>query len=108
MVRQMIMQTREEWLGMRESTIGGSDAGIILGVCPWKSNEELWEEKVGLRKPNDVSDNPLVEYGVRAEAHLRELFSLDYPDYIVSYKENNIWTNDEYPFAHASLDGELA
>ena len=97
--------TREEWLAARTSTIGGSDAGVILGVCPWKTNEELWEEKVGLKKPADVSDNPLVKYGTEAEKHLRGLFALDYPQYEVVYSENNIWTNDKYPFAHASLDG---
>lgn len=98
-------ETREEWLKNRTSTIGGSDAGVILGVCPWKSNVELWEEKVGLRKPADVSDNALVEYGTKAEEHLRNLFALDYPQYEVIYAPNNIWTNSKYPFAHASLDG---
>ena len=105
MVKMDVFTTREQWLSSRESRIGGSDAGVILGVCPWKTNEELWEEKVGLRKPDDVSDNPLVAYGVNAEAHLRELFKLDYPQYFVRYAENNIWTNTQYPFAHASLDG---
>ena len=105
--RWHIYPTREEWLANRGSTIGGSDAGVILGVCPWKTNEELWEEKVGIKEPDDVSDNPLVEYGTKAEEHLRALFALDYPQYKVMYEPNNIWTNDEFPFAHASLDGWL-
>lgn len=99
--------TREEWLSERTSTIGGSDAGVILGVCPWKTNEQLWEEKVGLRKPDDISDNPLVQYGTQAEEYLRNLFILDYPQYIVHYAPNNIYVNDKFPFAHASLDGAL-
>ena len=80
---------------------------MILGVCPWKTNEELWEEKVGIKEPDDVSDNPLVMYGTFAEEHLRALFSMDYPQYQISYEPNTIWTNDDYPFAHASLDGWL-
>lgn len=99
--------TREEWLSERTSTIGGSDAGVILGVCPWKTNEQLWEEKVGLRKPDDISDNPLVQYGTQAEEYLRKLFILDYPQYIVHYAPNSIFVNDNFPFAHASLDGAL-
>lgn len=99
--------TREEWLKERQSTIGGSDAGVLLGVCPWKTNEELWEEKVGLRKPEDISDNPLVKYGVSAEEYLRYLFVLDYPQYIVHYAPNTIYVNSKFPFAHASLDGAL-
>ena len=97
--------TRKEWLKERQSTIGGSDAGVILGVCPWKTNADLWEEKMGIVIPKDVSDNPLVRYGVQAEEHLREMFKLDYPQYTHSYAPDNIWTNDEFPFAHASLDG---
>lgn len=34
-------------------------------------------------------------------------FKLDYPSYKVGYAENNIWHNDRFPFAHASLDGWL-
>lgn len=107
MVKFLTCLTKEEWLDERVSTIGGSDAGVILGVCPWKTNEQLWEEKVGLREPDDLSDNPLVEYGTRAEEHLRNLFLLDYPQYTLAYAPNNIYTNDKFPFAHASLDGFL-
>lgn len=78
-----------------------------MGVCPWKTNEELWEEKVGLRKPDDVSENPLVKYGTIAEKYLRCLFALDYPQYVVHHSPYAFLTNDEYPFAHASLDAEL-
>lgn len=106
-VSRKFYASKEEWLANRTSTVGGSDAGVILGVCPWKTNEQLWEEKVGLRKPDDVSDNPLVQYGVNAEGYLRQLFSLDYPQYEVLYQENNVWVNDNFPFAHASLDGWL-
>lgn len=106
-VRRKIYATKEEWLKERKSTIGGSDAGVILGVCPWKTNEQLWEEKVGIKEPDDISDNPLVMYGTFAEEHLRALFSMDYPQYQTSYEPNAIWINDDYPFAHASLDGWL-
>jgi predicted phage-related endonuclease len=35
------------------------------------------------------------------------LFKLDFPQYEVKYIENNLFLNDWYPFAHASLDGWL-
>lgn len=110
MIRTIDWQTclsREEWLEKRKSTIGGSDAGAILGVCPWKTSEELWEEKVGIVVPKDVSDNPLVKYGTMAEEHLRNLFVLDYPQYDMVYAPNNIYINSKYPFGHASLDAAL-
>ena len=106
-VRVEMFATREEWLKNR-TRIGGSDAGVVLGVCSWKDNVTLWEEKTGVVTPADLSDNPLVQYGHEAEPLLRDLFALDYPQYEVGYFENNSWTNDKYPFLSASLDGWLA
>lgn len=99
--------TREEWLEARKSFIGGSDASAIMGMNPYKTNVELWLEKTGQFKPEDISNKPYVRYGTEAEDYLRELFRLDYPQYEVFYEPNNMWTNDEYPWAHASLDGWL-
>lgn len=99
--------TRAEWLEARQSFIGGSDASAIMGMNPYKTNVELWLEKTGQFKPEDISDKPYVKYGTVAEDYLRELFKLDYPQYEVSYEPNNMWTNDKYPWAHASLDGWL-
>lgn len=100
-------QTESEWLEARQSFIGGSDAACIIGLNPWKSNLELWREKTGRRQPDNLADNELVRYGKEAEEHLRALFALDYQKrgYMVSYQEFNMWTNDKYPWAHASLDG---
>lgn len=102
-----IYNTREEWLAARTSYIGGSDAAAILGLNPWKSNVDLWEIKTG-RKPNDDTGNEeAVKYGHDAEPLLRELFTLDHPEYNVEYIDNNMWTNEEHPAFHASLDGWL-
>lgn len=100
-------ETPEEWRMARKSHIGGSDAACILGLNPWKSNTELWEEKRGIRGPENLDDNPLVLYGKRAEEHQRELFRLDYPELTVLYEPDNMWYNTKYPWAHASLDGWL-
>lgn len=100
-------ETPEEWRMARQSHIGGSDAACILGLNPWKSNTELWEEKKGIRQPDSLEDNPLVLYGKRAEEHQRELFRLDYPELAVMYDPDNMWHNTNYPWAHASLDGWL-
>lgn len=107
MVRRLNLKSREEWLTTRQSYIGGSDAACILGMNPWKTNVQLWEEKTGRTTPRDISDNPFVRYGTQAEEHLRALFELDFPQYVVEYVENNLWVNDKFPWAHASLDGWL-
>lgn len=102
-----IFRTFGDWLKARTTCIGGSDAACVVGLNPWKTNVDLWEEKTGRKTAPDIGDNPAVKYGQNAESALRELFALDYPEYNVGYIKNNMWTNPEYPFAHASLDGWL-
>lgn len=107
MVKKIILSSHKEWLDNRKNRIGGSDASAVLGMNPYKSNVDLWLEKRGEIETEDISDKPYVQYGTNAEYHLRELFKLDFPQYEVEYYENNMLLNDKYPFAHASLDGEL-
>lgn len=97
----------EEWLRNRMYGIGGSDASAIVGLNPYKSNVELFEEKIQRSEPEDISDKPYVRYGTMAEPHIRALFALDYPEYEIFYHENRILRSNAYPFLQASLDGEL-
>lgn len=99
--------TRQEWLEERKKGIGGSDAATILGLNPYKSNIDLWEEKTGRKEAEDISEKSYVKYGTNAEEHLRELFKLDFPQYEVSHQENKIIKHPTYPFLFASLDGQL-
>ena len=103
-VEMKILASREEWLANRDR-IGGSDASCIVGMNPYRTNVELWKIKTGQLEPEDISEKSFVKYGTEAELHLRELFKLDFPEYQVFYEENNMFINDRFPFAHASLDG---
>lgn len=103
---RMLFGSKEEWLNHR-TRIGGSDAAAIIGMNPYRTNQELWEIKIGLKQAKDISEKPYVKYGTEAEQHLRELFALDFPEYKVEYFGDNMWLNDKFPFAAASLDGEL-
>ena len=40
--------SNEEWLVWRTHGIGGSDAGTVLGVNPYKTKRELFFEKTGV------------------------------------------------------------
>lgn len=106
-VERYVFKSRSQWLDARKNHIGGSDASACVGMNPYKDNVQLWEEKMGLVLPEDISDRDYVKYGTDAEMHLRALFSMDYPQYQVFYEENNMFLNSEYPWMHASLDGEL-
>lgn len=107
MLEMKVLNTNAEWIEERKHRIGGSDASSVIGMNPYKTNVQLYEEKTGLSQSEDISDKPFIRYGHEAESHLRELFALDYPIYEVGYVENNLITNSKYPFAHASLDGWL-
>lgn len=105
---ELILPDHEAWLQTRREGIGASDAGVLLGMSPYKTNVQLWEEKVGLRVPEDISDKPYVQYGHDAEPHLRALFALDHPELEVKYDSPyKIIRNDDHPFIQASPDGEL-
>jgi putative phage-type endonuclease len=106
MVKMIELKDREEWLAHR-TRIGGSEASAIIGLNPYMSNVDLWKIKTGQMEHEDISEKSFVKYGTEAEQHLRALFELDYPQYQVEYVDNNMWLNDKYPFAHASLDGWL-
>ncbi len=48
--------TREEWLEHRKSGIGGSDAGAIMGVSPYKGAYSVWADKMGFESSFEDSE----------------------------------------------------
>lgn len=99
--------SEEAWLSGRMNGIGGSDASAVVGLNPYKTNIDLFEEKTGRKIPEDISNKPYVIYGKKAEEYIRELFRLDYPEYQVEHHEFRILQSLSNPFMQASLDGEL-
>ncbi len=97
----------EEWLEERTKHLQASEAASILGVSPWKTKTELWDEKAGLKKAKDISDKPYVIYGKRMEEHIRESFLLDCPYFECDYHAFDILVNNERPWQACTLDGEL-
>lgn len=105
---QIAYKTHKKWIEGRKKGIGGSDASAVVGYNPYKSNVALWEEKMGLKTPPDISDKPYVQYGHNAEKHLVELFALDYPQYEVNYNDNyRVNYHDKYPFIYCTRDCDL-
>lgn len=97
----------EAWLEARKGGIGASEASCIVGMNPWKNKIQLWEEKTGCKEAPDIGGKDVVRYGKEAEAHLRALFALDYPEYAVSYDEFGMRSQPDRPWLFATLDGEL-
>lgn len=97
----------DDWLNIRSKGIGGSDAASIIGKNPYKSNLDLWREKTGRKKADDISNLDAVKYGKNAEEPLRQLFLLDYPQYVLKYSPFDIHCNKDHDFIRGTFDGEL-
>lgn len=99
-------ETREEWLAQRDSHLGASEAGAVLGVG-FVSGIDLWRLKTGRAKAQDLSDNAAVRYGNAAEDALRRLFMAKHPELSLEYRPFDYVYQPERPWLRATLDGEL-
>lgn len=93
-----ISQRSDSWKAFRKTHIGATDAAVIIGISPWKTPLQLWEEKVFGKK--EEMNNAMIR-GVELEGKARRWaenhFGVALYDKVVQ--------SDEYPWAIASLDG---
>lgn len=98
---------RETWLQHRQG-LGGSDSG---SVCGWgfKTPLQLWEEKVGKAKPQDLSGNERIEFGNAIEEPLRSMYRVMFPEHELTFTPYTILRRDEpeLNFEFYTPDGEL-
>lgn len=98
--------TRDDWLSGRNSFIGASEAGAILGVG-FSSKIDIWKEKTGRTARKSLADNEAVQYGNRAENPLRNLFMAKHPELCLQYYPYDYLYQSERPWLRATLDGEI-
>ena len=92
------------WHEQRDKGVGGSDVGVIIGVNHWKSIEQLWQEKTGRVKPEDISHKPAIILGTALEPALRSEYAYRHLD--IKVEEPLYMLQDtEKPCRQASLDG---
>lgn len=94
--------SREEWLAKRRETIGGSDAGALLGFSKYSSPYALWCEKTGKIVPEDISDKEAVRLGNDLEDYVAARFMEKTGKKV--RKDNHMIYNSDYPWAHANID----
>lgn len=92
---------REDWLRVRNLGIGGSDAGVILGLNKWKSPITLWAEKTGRAEPEDLSGNEAVYWGTKQEPLVAERF---YEETGKKVKRRGTLRSRPYPWMLANVD----
>lgn len=99
------MADRHAWLKMRTQGIGGSDAGTIVGVNPWKSKYELWLEKTGQVVPEDISDREPVYWGNQLEDIVAQEFTRKTGKKV---RRHGMVQDEEHPFLFANVDRMVA
>ena len=57
---------------IRKLGLGGSDAGIVLGLNPWRTRLELWQEKTGRADAPDLADVESGQWGIHLEQPIAE------------------------------------
>ncbi|WP_420494407.1 YqaJ viral recombinase family protein [Macrococcus psychrotolerans] len=93
--------SHEEWLKARQSGIGGSDAGTILGVNKWKSKTQLFFEKVNPELKQQV-DNEFIYWGNVLEDVVAKEFEARTGKKV--RKNNKMLRHPEHEFMLANLD----
>lgn len=95
---------RQEWLNWRVGGVGGSDAGIILGLNKYKTAFELWLEKTGQVVPEEIN-NDAIHFGNVLEDIVAKEFSERTGKKV--RRRNQMLQHDEYEFMTANLDREV-
>lgn len=84
----------------RRGFIGSSDIAAIIGLSPFKTAYELWEEKTA--DTWEESDNPILRRGRRAEPFLLETLKSEFDVWVL--EANARATEPDYPFLQAESD----
>lgn len=96
----------------RRGFLGGSDMPSILGVSPWKTAYDLWEEKTAPIQlpppeptPAEEKRNRLLRRGKRLEPWVMEM--LEEETGIFIQKKNQRYIDEEYPWMQCEVDFEF-
>lgn len=69
--------TREEWLKERRKGIGASDIAALLGLSPWVTPYQLWQDKTATGEVEDkLKDDPAVIAGHMLEDAVAQYYQL--------------------------------
>ena len=101
--------SRSDWLSVRKTGIGGSDAAAAVGLSPYKSQLELWLEKTGrdadLPKPDPSDTTEPVYWGTLLEPIVAAAYTQQTGHRV--RKVNAVLQHPTIPFMLANLDREV-
>lgn len=101
--------SRADWLEVRRTGIGGSDAAAAVGLNPYKSQLELWLEKTGrdadLPKPDPNDTTEPIYWGTLLEPIVAAAYTQQTGRRV--RKVNAVLRHPTIPFMLANLDREV-
>lgn len=100
-IKEAIPVTRDEWLKQRSKGLGGSDAGAVMGLNPYKSAYSLWAEKTG-QISNVVEENEAIRLGNDLEDYVAKRFAKQENKRIK--RSSYCYQSKEFPFMRANVD----
>ena len=92
----------DAWRQARQNSIGASDAAAVMGISPWKTEAQLWDEKAN-GKMLDFHNSDTVR-GHRSENHILELYGIETGRKIFSGERIMLMSNRN-SFMSCTLDG---
>ena len=92
--------SRGEWLGIRRTGIGGSDAATCIDANPWSDKLTLFCDKKGMLPEKE--DNFNMKIGRDLEALVAQYFMEATGKKV--RQDNAVWRSEEHPFMIANID----
>lgn len=99
MIEVNLTQNTPEWIKFRHSHIGSSDALCIMGQSPWKSESDLFDEKIGLGIEKETT------FFMQRGKDLEPIALQKFEEVIGILMMAKVFIHDEYEWMSASLDG---
>lgn len=103
MAKKVVNTTKishEEWLNLRKLSIGGSDAGALMGMNSYKGQIGVYADKMGLVEPTET--NEAMRLGNDLEAYVAERFTEKTGKKVRN--DNFMYSDDECEFITANID----
>lgn len=94
--------SREEWLALRNTGIGGSDAGTVLGVNPYKTPFQLYLEKRGEIQVDDLDAKESIIWGHALEDVVAQEYSRRTGNKV--QRCTTLQRHSQYPWMLGNLD----
>lgn len=102
-VQKIKYSDHDNWLDKRRQGIGGSEAGVIMGVSKWSTPYLLYKDKIGEGIEKEETINMVV--GTASEESVAQWFCKKEGKRV--QKRHYIMRNPQYPWALGNIDRKI-